>query len=251
MIKIDKGPPPKILIKRGGQETAKLRKQYQDKPNQYNSGKKRFTFNSSIYSSDEVKCELRSAQKGKCCYTEAKLEDVVHVEHFRPKKSWRNDSKTLRAYPGYFWLAYDWQNLILSNPKVNNFKSDIFPLLDPNSRARPVNGNINNESIALIDPTRENPREHIRFYRDEPYGITDRGKITIETLKLRDSSLREKRMRRLKYLETLIMLNKALRSGKLAVGVNTGLANINYELDNARQAESEFSSMAIDFLSAD
>jgi len=50
----------------------------------------------------------------------------LHVEHYRPKgkvtvRTDENDqtSREVIDHPGYFWLAYEWYNLILSCPYCN------------------------------------------------------------------------------------------------------------------------------------
>jgi hypothetical protein len=51
---------------------------------------------------------------------------------FRPKGGWvQNDGDAL-TQPGYYWLAYEWSNLLISCQLCNQeFKKNRFPLLNP------------------------------------------------------------------------------------------------------------------------
>lgn len=65
---------------------------------------------------------------GKCAYCERHRGQELQVDHYRPKK--RRDAQTEPQYnqPGYYWLAYEWSNLIALCSKCNRCKSNKFPL---------------------------------------------------------------------------------------------------------------------------
>lgn len=65
------------------------------------------------YKYDDVKTRLVSLYHNKCAFCESKLESM-HVEHFRPKRG------------GYYWMAFSWDNLLLSCPTCNTYKGDDF-----------------------------------------------------------------------------------------------------------------------------
>lgn len=69
------------------------------------------------YKTDDIKTALNGIYHGKCAFCETKSESM-HVEHFRPKRG------------GYYWLAYSWDNLLLSCPTCNTNKGDEFPLAE-------------------------------------------------------------------------------------------------------------------------
>lgn len=51
---------------------------------------------------------------GKCAYCEAYLQKAhfpAHVDHYRPKKRVKENGIEI-DHPGYFWLAYEWHNLL-------------------------------------------------------------------------------------------------------------------------------------------
>ncbi|MEK0337721.1 MAG: hypothetical protein QQN41_09850, partial [Nitrosopumilus sp.] len=118
---------------------------------------------------------------GKCAYCEADVEiDSPNiVEHFRPKGGVRrmdnsnvmitkngNDQK---LHPGYYWLAYDWKNLLPTCWKCNTWhkdprsgkmigKGNRFPVSNRHS----INQRDNvDEGELLINPMFEDPLDHI------------------------------------------------------------------------------------------
>lgn len=78
------------------------------------------------YKTDDIKSALDHIYHGKCAFCETKSESM-HVEHFRPKRG------------GYYWLAYSWDNLLLSCPTCNTNKGDEFPLTVGGVKAHFVN----------------------------------------------------------------------------------------------------------------
>lgn len=113
-----------------------------------------------------VKEDLLRAQHHKCCYCEKPYLEASHndVEHYRPKG--RADRGAGFPNHGYWWLTWTWANLIVACPVCNRAeKNDEFPL-DKGSTAllaeeRPPGV----ELPLLVDPSRENPMQHIQFRR--------------------------------------------------------------------------------------
>ncbi len=78
---------------------------------------------SRCYSDSKNRYKVKSVQKRlneiyhcKCAYCEQKLLDAPkHIEHYRPKNI-------------YYWLAYSWDNLLLSCGSCNSSKSDNFEI---------------------------------------------------------------------------------------------------------------------------
>ena len=254
MIRIQRGEAPGKLIISGQAKLESMLKIYEKHRAGYDSGQVEFSFNSTIFSSVAVRESLRQAQHKKCCYTEAFLEDISHIEHFRPKTAIRDEQGSPHQYPGYFWLAYQWDNLLMCNPKVNSFKSDLFPLHNPIDRARSIDDPLEKESPVLIDPAHEDPRKHIRFSRDAPFGISDRGKKTIALLSLRAPCLRDKRMEILRRLDALLNIKKLvlhiMANPTDAAEFENCLKDNESSLKEAVKPTAEFSSMAMDLLAA-
>jgi uncharacterized protein (TIGR02646 family) len=248
MIKINRPePPPAVLRTRGLPQTRADRRAYEAAPQRYRNGDLTFTANSRIYGHQTVKSALLAAQHKKCCYCERKIRasDYGAVEHFRPKAGVRQDENSAEEKPGYFWLAYDWSNLLVSCSVCNtSWKQTFFPLEKPRRRARSPADPLARERPLLVDPTSENPRDHIRYSGDAPYAMTPRGQATIDRLGLRRGDLREER-------QTLLSILAHLRSVIVALGPDVqesidATAHMRSLMDQSR----EFSSMVIDFLGA-
>jgi uncharacterized protein (TIGR02646 family) len=132
----------------------------------------------SVYHSDEVHAALEKLCEGKCAYCESSAiaQSPWDVDHYRPKGrvSERPD------HPGYYWLAYEWNNLLLSCVHCNTRKRDkptwddpqagasagkfdSFPLASEENRAMGPNDDLELEQRLLLDPTRDDPELHITF----------------------------------------------------------------------------------------
>lgn len=165
---------------------------------------------SSIYR-DTTLNELIALYDDKCAICERKRGDELEVDHYRPKK--KRENKTAKKYnhPGYYWLAYEWSNLIPLCSKCNSKKSNKFPLLNFDESNRAVeaydtNGNLRQELYdpkwlfrkekpLLINPEIfDKPQVHVKYLPDATIqGRTEEGKETIKTLKLNRKSLRRDR----------------------------------------------------------
>lgn len=158
----------------------------------------RFVFDSEIYGAIDVKTSLLTLQSGKCCFCEARMlhVDDGDVEHFRPKGMWKQGNGADIHYPGYYWLAYDWNNLYLSCGKCNQRnKLSKFPI-DPNStRALDHNDDISLEVPLFVDPgdLNDDPENHIEFHNQYISPKTDKGLSTITEIGLDRPELDEDR----------------------------------------------------------
>jgi uncharacterized protein (TIGR02646 family) len=222
MIKIDKTgvETPKILTNKGVEKCNDHISDYEASPAGYalnTRQRTKFEFIKDIYGDDEVKTLLKTLQNHKCCFCEAKITHISHgdIEHFRPKASYQQDEDTRLTYPGYYWLAYDWDNLYLACEKCNGRpnKGTYFPLENPGNRADSLIRNIDNEDPSFIDPVKDNPEEHIGFIGPDPIPVnnSERGKKTITYLGLDREELVEHRrpqLNRLKALEQIVELTQ-------------------------------------------
>lgn len=170
------------------------------------------------------KASLADAYYKRCAYCEDFAIGTASgdVEHYRPKKRIRRLNQdhvgkekehliniSGRKYidgctTGYWWLAYDWNNYLLSCPPCNQkWKSDLFPVKnDTNVTTRPLISNHHHEVPLLINPTDTDPDEHLQFEENGMViGLTDEGWTTIATLGLWRPSLVKKRADRLKSVE--------------------------------------------------
>ena len=136
-------------------------------------------------------------QHGKCAYCEQyKNGDFGCVEHYRPKGGFGSPLQK----PGYYWLAYDWQNLLFSCSECNtSYKRNLFPLVNDNARDI-EHRDISNEEPTIINPATTDPGEHIEFseFIIRPKLIDGQeslqGKTTIGVFRLNDrKDLKERR----------------------------------------------------------
>jgi uncharacterized protein (TIGR02646 family) len=139
---------------------------------------------------DIVKKDLASMQHQKCCYCEKREEQAKYrdVEHYRPKSP-------------YWWLAWTWENLLFSCMDCNReHKRDQFPLEESGSvRLQAEQAPPGAERPLVLDPSEEGfePTTHIEFRREKnqgrerwrPWGLTERGRTTIEVCGLDRPSL--------------------------------------------------------------
>lgn len=105
----------------------RVEKDFTDIPSILKQESREKVFNNNIssfsYSDDKNRYKVGSVQKRlnkiynlKCAYCEQKLLDAPkHVEHYRPKNI-------------YYWLAYSWDNLLLSCGSCNSTKNHNFAI---------------------------------------------------------------------------------------------------------------------------
>ncbi|MDP9645452.1 HNH endonuclease family protein [Paraburkholderia caledonica] len=208
-----------------------------------------FVFDSKIYGHSTVKNALKAAQHNKCAYCEANFSGNASgdVEHFRPKAFSQQSKGAAKLYPGYYWLAYEWSNLLYACELCNRpVKRNLFPLRDPNARARLSADDVSGETPLLIDPAGPtNPREHIRFRKNKPYGITEKGRETVKTLGLDRSQLDDSRLRHIRMVECLRTLaNLDAVNPEVIVAIQRARA----ELALLIKPEAPFSAMTQDLL---
>lgn len=166
-----------------------------------------FEFNGEVYGHKSVKRALAEAQHGKCCYCETKVGPGAYgdVEHFRPKKAVKQRRGDPESKPGYYWLAYAWNNLLFSCQVCNqSHKGSLFPLADPGRRACSHRHALADESPLLLDPASDDPERSIAFRREVPFGRDRRGEETIRCLGLDRRELCEERADVLARVEGLL-----------------------------------------------
>lgn len=171
---------------------------------------------SNIYKSPSVKEGLHAIYHGKCGYCNQKpLGSPLQVEHFRPK-----DGISGLVHTGYYWLGYEWSNLLFSCGNCNRPKSNNFPLMPGITRiGSPVwlsknkfclnscSININPlkaEKYVLLNPEWDIFEKHLYYAPDgEIISRDDRGK---ESIKFYDLNRQELYIDgRKKLIEELIM----------------------------------------------
>jgi hypothetical protein len=130
-----------------------------------------------------IKAQRMVAQGDKCCFCETKISAGSHgdVEHYRPKKGVAEDP----SHGGYWWLAYEPTNLLLSCQVCNqSFKKNKFPLKDETKRAKTPDDLLSDEEPLLLNPLTCDPEKHIGWRAEMPYDKTDEGLKTIAVVGL-------------------------------------------------------------------
>lgn len=138
------------------------------------------SFGFSVYKDKALTAVLAKNFCKKCAYCESRFGAVTpgDIEHYRPKSSIHTGAAELK--PGYYWLAGDWENLLLSCPHCNRVrnhevpgqsqnillgKGSQFPLSDESKRVRKHDGDVTSESSSrlLLNPSVDRPEEHLSF----------------------------------------------------------------------------------------
>jgi len=202
MIFIRRTDEPAILQSHGQTEREVLCAAWQQ-------GAKDFDFKASVYAHESVKAALKVMQHDKCCFCEAKFSHISYgdVEHYRPKGGYKQTPADALQQPGYYWLAYTWENLLLSCTLCNQqYKKNLFPVHNPAHRAFSHAHDITQEDPLLINPTLVNPQDYIGFREEVPYAINGNvhGKTTIAVLGLDREALNENRRSQLAELKILL-----------------------------------------------
>ncbi len=254
MIRIEKPAGPRILTgtdNRGPKETQKLK-------DSSDAGETDFEFKSNIYGAKSVKNALIKAQHGKCCFCESQFTHVSYgdVEHFRPKGGWIQTEGDPLTKPGYYWLAYDWENLFASCQLCNQrFKKNHFPLIDANTRAISHLDDIASESHLLPHPADDDPESFLTYDSNgNAIAINDdpRGTAMIEIFGLARASLVA---RRLEILNTLTQLKEVFllfvtrqEAGTLSPEESNQMDKIKLYFTESTERTSEYSVLKKTFL---
>ena len=128
----------------------------------------------SLWGDDDLKEWLLSLSNDKCWYTEVKHgADYPEIEHFRPKKSAKDENSTIVS-DGYYWLAFNLTNYRISKPMPNRKKGTFFPIVDGTKRARNCNECHLDERPWFLDPLA--PRDHLLLsFNDNGIAVPETG----------------------------------------------------------------------------
>lgn len=170
----------------------------------------------SIYGHADVKKALTDLQKGICCYCESHYDVTGYgeVEHFRPKGGWKQDKEDKKLHhPGYYWLAYKWENLMYACKKCNlTYKKNFFPLEEPDKRFKEDTLDISLEKPLLINPYEEqHPENHLTFDGPVIRALSVEGTASIIYYGLDRVALEEERRKIFNPLNALAKAAKLLQ----------------------------------------
>lgn len=154
---------------------------------------------------EAVIAALRQRFHGKCAYCERPLDEKGpgFMDTFRPKQRAVGKDGSI-SMDHYWWLAYEWTNLVACCLTCNRLKGSRFPI--QGRRARPGAGpeELARERPLLLDPCLDDPEEHLVFDASGHVASeTERGRVTIEVLGLNRQELVELREQTARDLDKL------------------------------------------------
>lgn len=218
MIKIQRpdGSEPAELRKDAAKELRSNRKKYRDGKN----------LSFSVYSQLYVKNALNEIFQLKCAFCDSRLNGAGDVEHYRPKgKVHVKVDAGMKKIEGYYWLAADWDNLLISCVDCNQLRKQLhadgvtwsltgkgcfFPLVNEDDRAKSRHS-INIEQPLLINPCLTDPEQHIKLLENgsiEPVQLngspSPQGESTIEICGLTRVELLTSRAERAIFIKSTI-----------------------------------------------
>lgn len=213
MIRVQKSAaPPASLARQAGAARAALEQAYNaDPPGCQKPGTPTLKPNRRLYAARDVKACLVADQHGKCAYCETRFghSSPGDVEHYRPKAGYRQTMASRVQGPGYYWLAYEWDNLLLACEDCNRTrKGQLFPLAnDPAGRARTHHHDLAQEQPLLLNPAINSaPEQHITFREEAAKGLTPEGKASVAAYDLNRKELLDDRREKLRCLQTIEFL---------------------------------------------
>jgi len=167
------------------------------------------TFAVEGYNLPRARKDLYEAQHAKCAYCERPIGKAgPPIEHFRPTGGADRGDPFARthsvAQDRYWWLAWTWNNLLLSCTTCNSpaFKGNWFPLEPGSPELLIPDGVLHDGHVCftvgierglLIDPAWDDPLDHMTWRPLDPalpdgpwraFHRTERGRFTIHTLGL-------------------------------------------------------------------
>lgn len=112
-----------------------------------------------VWNINFIKKSLLNFSNDKCCFCEANINEeskYLEVEHFHHKDVYKDE-------------VMEWDNLLPSCKKCNGTKNNHDTYLEP-----------------IIDPSKIDPKNHLKYWRYRIKGSDDLGKLTVSVLNLND-----------------------------------------------------------------
>jgi len=159
----------------------------------------RHKFSQYFYRHHSALEKLIKIYNGKCAFCESAhitKASPWRIDHYRPKDKIKHE----KDHTGYYWLAYEWSNLLLTCESCNRAKSNEFPVEGVRVESPPNNRNdwladsksLTKERPYLLNPEIDFPENHLSFYSDGRFNserCSERGKETIRICHLNRKDL--------------------------------------------------------------
>jgi 5-methylcytosine-specific restriction endonuclease McrA len=145
---------------------------------------------------------LRELYFNKCACCERSRGEELEIDHYRPKKARQYKDKTYN-HSGYYWLTYEWSNLMPLCTSCNNSKSNYFPLKDETKRVTSPSHQLAYNSKELyaheeplfVNPEIDlNPERHFKYLPNgKVEGRTDEGRTMVKFYTLNSRTKKRER----------------------------------------------------------
>lgn len=215
MIKIENTPIPEFL-------KSDIVILAMEKLNEFYSSKsrtqKRYNWPFNFEIDQNLKKYLSKKFHRKCGYCETAINATTSdaIDRYRPNNGVRDQKEYFQDL--YWWLAFEWDNLVYCCKECNQYKANYFPI--EGQRVRSQMDDIKKEDPLLINPVTDFPEKHFNYSESgEIIPLTIRGAQTIELLRLnRTFLINERKKAKIKILESIndIIAPKRDRSGTLS-----------------------------------
>ncbi len=163
-----------------------------------------------------------------------------------------------KAHEGYYWLAYEWSNLLLSCSKCNNRKRNRFPIegirviaakigidgLPKGDYLMANSGVFDAEKSLLLNPEIDEVEKHFVFLPSgQIKALTLKGEVTIEVCNLNRKDLVLKRLSILnRYIDRIQTILKDLLIHNITATIfRYSLKNILSEIVSLQNTKNEYS----------
>ena len=156
---------------------------------------------------------IRELFRHKCAYCETLITNS-DVDAFRPKVRAINSNG--RTSVGYYWLAFDWNNLYNSCQECNRYKNVRFPVKGP--RLEYPSKNFSDENALLLDPCHpfDWNEEHFEFKDNgQIHPKSEKAHITIEVFGLNRENLIQRRLEHIRILRQIFQQGNKAHSNDL------------------------------------
>jgi uncharacterized protein (TIGR02646 family) len=195
VIYVQRAPAPASLnSKQAERACAAVEEFYEQSPKR--RLQERYEFDQTVYDADDVREGLWVSFHGKCAYCESSVgidASNMLLEHFRPHSGAVGLDGTYDL-DHYWWLAYEWENLLPACPDCMRSKGNRFPVGAQRARPHSHGEALTSELPRLLDPCVSDPAAHL-VYGEDGYlsSNTEAGRTTIEVLALNRAQLIEAR----------------------------------------------------------
>jgi uncharacterized protein (TIGR02646 family) len=199
-----------------------------------------------VYKDKALAAILEDLFNKKCAYCEARAAATSpwDIEHFRPKSKTFKKDEPKKGFIGYYWLAAEWDNLLLSCPNCNRPKKhqvpgrkdkiligkhEQFPLDKEQLRCKtpdPKKLAAEEKVRLLINPCKEDPEVYFMF--DEvtaPGNIGPRSTLTGFKLRRAEKSIEVYALHRIDLVDERARLLNELKFKMLVIDREINLYN--------------------------